>query len=146
MPSLAKNKEAYHHYAVEEEFEAGIALLGAEVKSAKLGGANLRGSYATIRGGELWLVNAHIAPYRHAANANYVPDRDRRLLMKKHELISLVGKLGGAGLTLVPLGLYTKAGLIKVSLGLARGKKKADKRATIKRRDVDRRIRQALRR
>jgi SsrA-binding protein len=147
MPTLATNKDARFRYSITEEYEAGIILFGPEVKSAKMGHVNLQGSYATIRNGALWLLHCHIGPYPPAAAQNPAdPRRDRKLLMKKAELSSLVGKLKSAGLTLIPLSLYTSAGLVKVSLGLARGKTAHDKRAAIKKREADRRIRHALRR
>ncbi|MBI3956477.1 MAG: SsrA-binding protein SmpB [Candidatus Kerfeldbacteria bacterium] len=147
MPTLATNKDARFSYTILEELEAGIVLSGPEVKAAKRGDVNMSGSYATIRSGGLWLVNCHIGPYRPAAGANPAdPRQDRKLLVKKFELAGLVGKIQSAGLTLIPLSFYTRAGLIKVGMGLGRGKKKADKRATIRKRETDRTIRRALRR
>ncbi len=121
-------------------------LTGAEVKSAKAGSATLKGSYALIRNGECWLVNTRIAPYKFGTTIGHQPERDRKLLLKKAELRSLVGKSQSAGLTLVPLSLYTHRGLIKVELGLGRGKTKMDKRDDIRKRDTRRRIQKALRR
>lgn len=146
MPTLAKNPDVLHRYRILETFEAGIALTGAEVKSAKAGSAALKGSYALMRNGECWLVNARIAPYQYAASVGHEPERDRKLLLKKAELQSLIGKAQSAGLTLVPLSLYTQRGLIKVELGLGRGKTKMDKRDDIRKRDARRRIQKAMRR
>lgn len=146
MPTLASNKEAFFNYQILEEFEAGIVLTGQEVKSAKRGDLSLRASYVSIRNNEAWLINCHISPYRMATlKEAYVPTRDRRLLLKRAEITTLIGKLKNAGLTLVPLSLYTTTGLVKVRLGLGRGKKKFDKRASIKKRESDRKIRKALR-
>lgn len=147
MPTLATNKDARFRYRILEEIEAGIVLAGPEVKSAKRGNMNLQGSYATIRGNALWLINCHIGPYAPAAAMNPSdPRRDRKLLVKKQEISSLIGKLKSEGLTLLPLSFYTKSGLIKVALGLGRGKKQHDRRASIKKRESDRRIQQVLRR
>lgn len=146
MPTLAQNKDARFSYHILEQIEAGIVLSGPEVKAAKRGDVNMQGSYATIRGNGLWLVSCHIGPYKPAADNNPSdPRQDRKLLVKKRELDSLIGKLKSEGLTLLPLSFYTKSGLVKVALGLGRGKKKFDKRAAIKKRDSDRRIRQSLR-
>ncbi|MFH1171421.1 MAG: SsrA-binding protein SmpB [bacterium] len=146
MPTLAQNKDARFSYHILEEFEAGIVLAGPEVKSAKRGDINLQGSYATIRGNGLWLINCHIGPYQPAAGQNPAdPRHDRKLLVSTKEVSSFIGKLKSEGLTLLPLSFYTKHGLIKVALGLGRGKKKFDKRAAIKKRETDRKIRQSLR-
>lgn len=145
MPVLKENKQARFEHTILETFEAGIVLTGAEVKSAKAGHIQLKGAYATLRGNEVWLLNCHIAPYRYATTVLADdPTRNRRLLLTKREITTLIGKLQSHGLTLIPLSFYTKAGLVKVSLGLGRGKRKMDKRATIKKREIDRRIRKAL--
>lgn len=147
MPTLANNKDARFSYHILEEFEAGIVLLGPEVKAAKRGDINMQGSYATLRENGLWLINCHIGPYKPAAALNPAdPRHERKLLLKKAELGSLVGKLKSEGLTLLPLSFYTRSGLVKVALGLGRGKKKYDKRLAIKKRESDRKIRQTLRR
>lgn len=147
MPDLAYNKDVRRHYDILEEFEAGIALLGPEVKSVKQGHVNLAGSYASFRNASLWLRNCHISPYAFASPSTRPdPDRERRLLLSKRELVSIATKLHSEGLTIVPLRLYTKAGLIKVGLGLAKGLQKADKRAKLKKREVDRSIRAAVKR
>lgn len=144
MPNLATNKDAAHRYHLLERLEAGIVLTGAEVKSVKLGSGSLKGSYVRLRNGEAWLDGVHIGAYAKAAPGAFDPDRARRLLLKRSELRSLPGRLAEAGMTLVPVALYTKRGLIKVELALARGKKAHDKRESIKRRDAEKRIRQAL--
>lgn len=148
MPSITTNKRALHDHQVLEKFEAGIVLSGPEVKSAKSGQVNLRGSFATLKDNELWLTNCHISPYKPAVNAQrgYVPTRDRRLLLRRGEISSLIGKMRQSGLTLLPISLYTRGGLVKVELGLCRGKKAHDKRESIKQREVERDIRRAIRR
>lgn len=148
MPQLAKNKKALFDYDILEKFETGIALSGAEVKSAKNQQINLKGSYATILGDEAFLVNAHISSYKPAAakQKDYDPTRKRKLLLHRKEIERLKGKMAGEGLTIVPISVYTKNNLIKVEIGLARGKKKYEKRETIKKREVDRRIREKMKR
>lgn len=128
------NRSAFHDYTISERFEAGIKLTGPEVKSIKTGHVSLRGSFVKIIGSEAFLVNSNIPPYSFARIVNYDPNRTRKLLLKKKELISLKGKIEGANLTLVPLSLYTKHGLIKVEVGLARGKKQYEKREILKQR------------
>ncbi len=145
MPTLATNKHAYHNYLVLEEFEAGIILSGSEVKSVKDGQLNLKGSYATLNENELWLVNSYISPYKlSSSQANYKPDQKRKLLLHKKEVSSLIGKLKAKGLTLMPLSVYTKGSLIKIKIGVCRGKKAHDKREYIKKRESDIRIRRLL--
>jgi SsrA-binding protein len=145
MPTLATNRDAHHKYAILETLEAGIRLTGAEVKSAKLGNVSLKGSYATLQGNELWLLNLHIGAYKPAGATNLTATRSRKLLVKRSEIDKMIGTLKSAGVTLVPLSLYSKRGLVKVELGLGRGKGKKDKRDTIKRREVERRIGRAMR-
>ena len=146
MGILAKNKEAYFNYEIEETLEAGIQLLGHEVKSAKSGNVSLKGAHVTIHGSEALLVNAHIAPYKYAGElAGYDPTRSRKLLLKRREIDSIIGKYKIAGYAIVPLELYTKKGLVKVKLGIGRGKKKWDKRESIKQREDDRKISRAIR-
>lgn len=146
MPSLKENKQGRFDYEILEEFEAGIALTGPEVKSVKRGDVSLQGSFVSLRGEELWLVHCHISPYRLATTVGNVnPERERRLLLHRHEIRSLIGKLKSQGLTILPLSLYTKRGLIKVRLGLGRGRKKFDKRSQIKKRETERKIQKALR-
>lgn len=145
MPSYATNREAHHSYSIQETLEAGIVLTGPEVKSVKGGNVSLKGSYATLKNSELWLLGMHIGRYKPAAQVTQEPERSRRLLVRRTDIDRFIGKLQSEGLTLVPLSIYSKHGLIKVELGLARGKKVHDKRASIKKREVDRNIRRALR-
>ncbi|OGL79692.1 SsrA-binding protein [Candidatus Uhrbacteria bacterium RIFCSPHIGHO2_12_FULL_54_23] len=147
MPTLAVNKRALHDYDISERFEAGIRLTGPEVKSVKRGQVSLSGAYARITPqGEAILMNASIAPYPPAVGAQkqYDPHRDRTLLLHKREIASLIGKSRTQGHTLIPLSFYSKRGLIKVELGLGRGKKQHDKREAIKTRDFDRKKRQLM--
>lgn len=146
MPNLATNKRALYSYDVLEKYEAGIKLTGAEVKSAKLGQIKLHGSYVTIRDEAPWLVGARISRYHKASRdqAEYNPERDRKLLLSKEEIKRFIGKISVGGLTIIPISAYTKAGLVKVELGLARGKKKADKRESLKKREVERRIQRRM--
>jgi SsrA-binding protein len=145
MSTLATNRDAGHNYTILETLEAGIQLTGAEVKSAKGGNVSLKGSYATIKDSQLWLINAHIGAYKPAGQTPHNPVRTRRLLVHRKELDRLIGTSKAAGVTLVPLSLYTKSGLVKVELGVGRGKKAYDKRASMKKREVDRKIGRALR-
>lgn len=146
MALIAKNKEAFFNYEIEETLEAGIQLLGHEVKSAKSGQVSLKGAHVTIHGSEAVLVNAHIAPYKYAGELQgYDPARSRKLLLKRKEIDSIIGKYKISGYAVVPLELYTKKGLVKVKLGIGRGKKKWDKRESIKRKEADRKISRALR-
>ena len=145
MPTLAYNKYVRSDYDVLEEFEAGLVLTGAEVKSTKLGHVKLQGSYVAMVGQELWLKKAFISPYQASNQRGYEPLRDRKVLLKGSEIISLIGKTKEAGLTLLPESLYSTRRLVKLKLLLVRGKKKHDKRAAIKKRDVDRQIARALR-
>lgn len=143
---IANNKKAHHDYFVDETFETGIALTGTEVKSLRENRASLRDSYATVRRGEVWLHGVHIAPYSHGNRSNVDPDRPRKLLLHKNEIRYLIGKTKERGFTLVPLRLYlNERNLVKVELGLARGKKNYDKRATIAERDSKRDVERALR-
>jgi len=141
---VATNRKAYHDYFVEETYEAGIALTGTEIKSVRAGRVNLRDSYAQVRNGELWLLNAHISPYQHGNRANHEPKRPRKLLMHKREILRLEGKTQERGHTLVPLRMYLKNNLAKVEIGLAKGKKQYDKRQAIAKRETDRAIQRAL--
>jgi SsrA-binding protein len=142
----AVNKKAYRNFELVERFEAGLELLGTEVKSLRVGQGDLDGSYARIRDGECWLVGAKIAPYQQAGHASHEPSRNRKLLLHKLEIRRITTKLEQRGFTLVPLRIYfTNRGLAKIELALARGKRKYDKRRTIterdQRRDVDRDMR-----
>ena len=131
--TIASNRRARYDYEILDTFEAGIALLGPEVKSLRAGGANLSDAYATVRGGEVFLVNAHISPYAQAGRENPDPRRERRLLLHKREIRRLQGQTAERGRTLVPLSLYFKEGRVKVELALARGKRRHDRRETIRR-------------
>ena len=137
---VATNRKARHDYLIEDTFEAGIVLTGSEIKSIRAGQVNLRDGYAALRDGELWLLNAHIAPYHQASYENHEPRRERKLLMHRREINRLTGKLQEKGLTLVPLQLYLKNSRAKVELGLARGKKLYDKRQSMRERDDQRQI------
>jgi SsrA-binding protein len=142
---IAVNRQAYHDYFVERTIEAGISLVGTEVKSIRDGRVNLRGSYAIARNGELWLENAHIAVYEHGNRYNHDPMRNRKLLLHRREIEQLQAKVATKGLTLIPLKLYLKGGRVKVELGLCRGKKLYDKREAIAERDVKREIERVIR-
>lgn len=137
---LCENRKARFNYEILEKFEAGIALLGSEVKSLRDGGGNLADAYAHFQRGELWLANSHIAHYKPANQFNHEPTRQRKLLMKHQELERLQGKIQEKGLTLIPMSLYLKNGRVKVELGLGKGKKAHDKRDTIKKRESDREL------
>ncbi len=129
---IASHRRAKFDYEIVDTVEAGLVLLGPEVKSLRAGKANLSDSYATIRRGEAWLVNCHISPYDKAGRDNPDPRRERKLLLHRAELSRLQGKLAEKGLTLIPLQLYFKNGRAKVQLGLARGKRRYDKRQAIR--------------
>ncbi len=142
---VASNRRARHDYEILDTFEAGIALLGPEVKSLRNGKANLTDGYAAIRRGEVFLANVHIGPYEKAWRENAEPRRERKLLLHRAEIARLVVKVAERGLTLIPLQLYFKAGRAKVELGLARGKRLHDKRETIRRRENERDLQRAMR-
>lgn len=137
---VASNRKARHQYHVQETFETGIVLQGTEVKSLRAGKANLKESYATFEGGELYLTGCHISPYSHGGYSNHDPIRPRKLLMHKKELDRLFSKVQQKGLTLVPLSIYFVRGKAKVKLALATGKKLFDKREDIKKRDIEREL------
>ena len=141
---IADNRKAFHDYHILETFEAGIALLGTEVKGIREGQANLRDSYARVEQGEVWLFNVHINPYSHRGYVDHDPRRKRRLLLHKQEIRKLIGKTVEKGLTLVPTRMYFKNGKVKVALALARGKQDHDKRETLRRREIDRETRAAV--
>lgn len=145
MPTLVKNKRVRFDYTVIDDYEAGIVLTGAEVKSCKLGQVSLEGAYVSIEKTQLWLKNMRITPYQMGNQRDYDPMRNRKLLLHNKEIDKLIGKMKRAGLTLLPESLYTTRGFVKAKLVLAKGKKKADKRATIKKREADRSIGRALR-
>ena len=138
---IARNRKAYFEYTIDDLFEAGLVLTGTEVKSLRMGKANIQDAYARFRGGEIFLLNAHISPYPHSLD-NHEPTRPRKVLLHSRELKRLMGKLTEKGYTLIPLKLYFKDQYAKVELGLAKGKKKYDKRESIRereqKRDLDR--------
>lgn len=136
--TVCQNRKAGHEYFIEETFEAGMVLAGPEVKSLRDGRANLVDSYAKIKKGELYIYNMHISPYPFAHHVNLEPKRTRKLLMTKREIKRLVGKTEEKGYTMIPLKIYFSGGWAKVLVGLARGKKKADKRQAIKEKDMKR--------
>jgi SsrA-binding protein len=138
------NRQARHNYFIDETYEAGLVLVGSEVKSLREGKANLKDSYARIQRGEAFLLNAHVSPYAAANRMNHDPTRTRKLLLRRREIERLTGKTKERGLTLVPLRLYFKNGRAKVELGLARGKKLYDKRETIRRKTAEREVERSL--
>ena len=142
--SIAENRKALHDYHLLETFEAGIALLGTEVKAIREGRVNLRDSYARVEDGEVFLFNVTISPYSHRGYADHEPLRKRKLLLHRDEIRKLIGKTVEKGMTLVPTRLYFKNGRVKVAVSLAKGKKEYDKRETIKRREADRETRAAV--
>ena len=135
---IAENRKARHEYFIEDRFEAGLVLKGTEVKSLRQGRANLKDSYARIKNGELFVHQLHISPYPFAYYDNHDPLRIRKLLLHKHEIKQLYGKMNERGYTLVPLRLYFREGKVKMELALAKGKRQYDKRETIRRRDEQR--------
>jgi len=145
MKILAENKKAYFNYRILEKFEVGVSLIGQEVKSIKTRGVNLAGSYVVIKNSEAFWIGARISPYQPKnIPPDYNPERSRKLLLKKSEIKYLIGKTKQKGLTLIPLRVYTKRGKIKLEFGIARGKKKVDKRELIKKREIEREIRKAM--
>ena len=145
MKILAENKKAYYNYEILEKFEAGIALIGQEVKSLKTRGVNLAGNYVILKNSEVFWVGANIHPYQPKnAPSNYNPERSRKLLLKKSEIKYLIGKSKQKGLTMIPLKVYTKRGKIKIEFALVKGKKRADKRELIKKREIEREIRRTF--
>ena len=145
MRVLAENKKAYFNYAVLEKFEAGISLVGQEVKSIKTRGVNLAGSYVVIKEEEVFWIGAKIPAYQPKnAPSDYNPERSRKLLLKKTEIKYLIGKVKQKGLTLIPLRLYTKNGKIKLEFGIVKGKKKIDKRELIKKRETEKEMAREL--
>jgi SsrA-binding protein len=142
--SIAENRKAYHDYHLLETFEAGIVLLGTEVKAIREGRVNLRDSFARLDDGEAYLYNVNISPYSHRGYAEHEPLRRRKLLLHRDEIRKLVGKTVEKGMTLVPVRMYFKNGRVKVAVSLAKGKKEYDKRETIKKRETDRETRAAI--
>ncbi|MBI4686956.1 MAG: SsrA-binding protein SmpB [Nitrospirae bacterium] len=141
----ATNRKAYHDYFIEETYEAGISLLGTEVKSLREGKANLKDSYALIKNEEIFLFNCHISPYSHGNIQNHDPLRTRKLLLHKKEIERLLGKIQQKGFTLIPLKIYFKKGKAKVELGLCKGKREYEKRESIKKKEAQREIQRQLR-
>jgi SsrA-binding protein len=141
---IADNRKAGHDYHFLETFEAGVALLGTEVKAMREGRAQLRDSYCRIEGGEAYLLGAHVGQYSHGGYAAHDPVRKRKLLLHRDELNKLLGKTTEKGLTIVPLRLYFKNGRVKLAIALAKGKRQYDKRETIKRREAERETRAAV--
>jgi SsrA-binding protein len=146
MKVIAENKKAYYNYEILEKFEAGISLIGQEVKSIKAGRINLKGSYVIIRGEEVYLVGCKIPAYQPKnAPPDYNPEIARKLLLKKAEIRHLIGKVKQKGLTLIPLKVYTKRGIIKIEFGIAKGLRKVDKKELIKKRELERELKRELR-
>jgi SsrA-binding protein len=141
---IAENRKASHDYHLFETFEAGVVLLGTEVKSIREGRVNLRDSFARLEDGEAWVHNIHISPYSHRGYADHEALRRRKLLLHANEIRKLVGKVEEKGMTLVPVRMYFKNGRVKIAVSLAKGKKDYDKRETIKRREADRETRAAI--
>lgn len=142
---VCKNKKARFDYELQEKFEAGMVLTGTEVKSLRLGKANLVDAYAKIKNGEVWLVNSHISQYPFTFFGNHEPERMRKLLLHKKEIRKLVGKIKEKGQSLIPLSIYFKDGYAKVEIALAKGKKAYDKRQTLKQKEADREMARSIR-
>lgn len=142
---ISINRQAYHDYFVDDSLEAGIALLGTEIKSIRAGKVNLRGAFARIRNGELWVEGLHIAPYEQGTYMNHEPLRTRKLLVHRRQLNMLKDQIAIKGLTLIPLRMYFKGSLVKIQIGICRGKKLYDKRDDIAKRDAERDMARAMR-
>jgi len=142
--TIADNRKALHDYHVLETWEAGVALLGTEVKAIREGSVNLRDSFARIDKGEVWLMNVHVSPYSHTGYAHHDERRHRKLLLHRHEILKLTGRVAERGFTLVPLRMYMKNGRVKIALALVKGKQAHDKRETLRRREIDRETRAAV--
>jgi SsrA-binding protein len=136
--TIAVNRKAHHDYFIDDVFEAGLVLLGTEIKAIRAGQVNLRDSYAQIKMGEAWLINAHIAAYKQAGRDGHEPRRTRKLLLHRYQINRLIQKMQTKGYTLIPLRLYIKDNRAKVEIGLARGKRQYDKRETIAKREAER--------
>lgn len=141
---IAKNPTAYHNYTINDKLEAGIVLSGTEIKSIRNGKINLKDSYAIIKHGEVFIVGMHISPYEHGNIYNKDPLRDRKLLLNRKEINKLLGLTKQKGYSLVPISLYFKGSLVKIELGIGKGKKLYDKRQDIAKKDAERRINQAI--
>lgn len=142
---VATNRKATHDYHIEDRYEAGLVLLGTEIKSIRAGGVSLKEGYVTPRDGELWLVDVHIAPYKPAHRHGHEPRRPRKLLLNRREIDRLTSRVQERGYTIIPLRIYLKRGRAKVEIGLARGKRQYDKRAAIAKRESQRQIERTLR-
>ena len=142
--SIAENRKAFHDFHLLESFEAGVVLLGTEVKAIREGRVNLRDSFARVEDGEVYLYNVNISPYSHRGYADHEPLRRRKLLLHRDEIRKLIGKTVEKGMTLVPTRMYFKSGRVKVAVSLAKGKKEYDKRETMKRREAERETRAAI--
>lgn len=141
---IAQNKKAFHDYFVEDTYEAGIVLVGCEVKSVRLGAINLRDSFVIIKNGEVFMIGAHISPYKMGSYNNVDPRRNRKLLLNRSEINKLRGKVEQKGYTLIPLKVYFKDALVKVQIGLCKGKELHDKRQAIKEKENDRNLRRVM--
>ncbi len=141
---VAEIRKAFHDYHVLETFEAGVALLGTEVKAIREGRVNLRDSFGRVEDGEVYVLNIHVSPYSHRGYAEHEPLRRRKLLLHRQEIRKLIGKTTERGMTLVPLRVYFKNGRVKLAIALAKGKKEYDRRETIKRRETERETRAAI--
>lgn len=142
---IAKNPVAYHNYNIEDKIEAGIVLSGTEIKSIRLGKVNLKDSYAGFKNGECFIYSMHVSPYEHGNIFNKDPLRDRKLLLNKREINKLYGKIKQDGYSLIPISLYFKGNIVKLELGIGKGKKLYDKRQDIAKKDAERRIQKAMR-
>jgi SsrA-binding protein len=142
---IARNRRAARDYFLEDRYEAGLVLTGTEIKSIRAGTVNLQHAYVLPRAGELWLVDAHIAPYEHGSRQNHQPRRSRKLLLHRRQIDRLINRVATRGYTIVPTLLYLKDGRAKLEIALARGKRKHDKRDAISKRDADRQIARAWR-
>ena len=141
---VVRNRQAFHNYEILEKFEAGLVLTGTEIKSAREGRVNLKDAYGIVKSGEIWLLNCHISPYSHGNYANHDPLRTRKMLLKRSEINRLIGRTTERGLTLVPLRVYLKDGLLKCELALAKGRKVHDKREVERKKTIDKETKQAL--
>ena len=141
---IADNRKARHDYKLFDTWEAGVVLLGTEVKAIREGRVNLRDSYGRLENGEVFLCNVHISPYSHRGYADHEPLRKRKLLLQKREIRKLIGKVVEKGMTLVPVRMYFKRGRVKVAVSLAKGKREYDKRETVRKRETDREARAAM--
>lgn len=142
---ISKNPTAYHNYTIEDTIESGIVLTGTEIKSIRAGKVNLKDSYANIKNGECFVYGMHISPYEYGNIYNKDPLRDRKLLLKKREINKLFGKIKQDGYSLIPICIYFKGSLVKMELGIGKGKKLYDKRQNIAKKDAERRMKKAMR-